>query len=406
MKSIIFKIWKYPLLSETFITSQIITAINCGFDVKILIGELLSFQESKQVELLEKYCILDKIIIENYKIPENKMLRLLKWFFLLFLNVSFLPKIIFFYKYQESFSLTWLYQLVFYKKYRNVSVFHVQYGTNKAPLDVLKKINFIKSSLIVSFHGHDAFFPINGFIPNNGYYDNLFSSANTIVANTPYLAETLKELGCRSEILKTIPVGVDTTFFYPPANKKIKSKQFKLITVGRLSPVKGHIYAFESLKRLKLLGYNVTLTVIGQGDEYKNLENFILENNLKDKILLVGSKSQTEVRDLLYNSDLFIFTSVSLPNSRRETMGLATLEAQACGLPAVVFDSGGVKYTVKNKETGFVVPEFDTSVMAIRIAELIENVELRKEMSSKAVRFVSENYSQKVIEKKWKTLYE
>ena len=49
-------------------------------------------------------------------------------------------------------------------------------------IDFLKKIGFIKSSLIVSFHGHDAFFPINGILPNNGYDDCFFSSAIAIVA--------------------------------------------------------------------------------------------------------------------------------------------------------------------------------------------------------------------------------
>ena len=65
MKTIIFKIWKFPHLSETFITSQIIIAIKCGFDVKILVKEILPFNESKQVELIVKYGLGDKLIIEK-----------------------------------------------------------------------------------------------------------------------------------------------------------------------------------------------------------------------------------------------------------------------------------------------------------------------------------------------------
>ena len=406
MKTLLFKIWQFPHLSETFILNQVITAIHNGFDVKLLVGEVLSFEASKQTKLFKKYNIADKIIIEDYNIPENKIYRFFKWCYLLITNISNLNYIIRFYKHQDSFSLTWLFQLLFYKKFAQASVFHVQYGTNKSPVDVLKKINFIKANLVVSFHGHDAFFPINGFIPNDGYYDCLFDSANAIVANTPYLAKTIKDLGCPSKILKTIPVGVDTSFFYPSAKKEKVSKQFRLISVGRLSPVKGHIYAFKVVEKLINKGYNVLLTVVGEGSERKNLENFIIESKLVQIITLVGAKSQKEVRDLLWNSDLFLFPSVSKHFGKStETQGLATIEAEACGVPVVVFNSGGVKYTLKNGVTGFICEEFDCDCMFDKIKYLIDNNDLLESMKDNAVSFVRKNYDQKLIDKQWYYLY-
>ncbi|WP_222861338.1 hypothetical protein, partial [Seonamhaeicola marinus] len=82
----------------------------------------------------------------------------------------------------SKFSLTWLYQLHFYKQFNTAHAIHVQYGTNVNPLDVLKKVGFLKPSLIVTFHGHDVFFPISGYIHNNGYYDNLFGFGDLITA--------------------------------------------------------------------------------------------------------------------------------------------------------------------------------------------------------------------------------
>lgn len=406
MKSIIFKIWKYPLVSETFITSQIITAINCGFDVKIIVEEVLPFEESKQIKLLEKHRIFDKIIIENYNIPKARIYRVVKWLYLLIKNIRHLSKIISFYKYQHSFSLTWLYQLVFYKKHRNVSIFHIQYGTNKTPLDVLKKIDFIKSSLIVTFHGHDAFFPINGIIPKAGYYDALFGYGDFVIANTPYLANEITALGCPTQKLKIIPVGVDTTFFSFIAPKKKDDNITKLITVGRLEQVKGHKYVIEVAERLHLKGYQIEFVIVGEGREREVLTQLIEDKALQKVVQLAGRKGPAEVREMLQSSDIFLFTSVATNEGRRETQGLATLEAQACGLTVVVFDSGGVKFTVKDGETGFVVPEYDTEAMTSRIIELIENDKLRKKMSKQAVKFVNANYSQKVIDETWKYLYE
>lgn len=402
---LIFKLWQFPHLSETFITSQIITAINCGFEVKILVKEVLSFKESKQIELLEKYNIEEKIILEDYAIPKNKILRLGIAFWLLIKNIKSLAKIIKFYKYQNTFSLSWLYQFVFYKQFKHVSVIHIQYGTNKSPLDVLKKIKALKASLIVSFHGHDAFFPINGFIPNNGYYTHLFSVTNAIVANTPYLAKKLEGLGCPPEILKIIPVGVDTSFFYPKQKKPILSKTFKLMMVGRLDPVKGHIFAFKAMTILKNKGYDIKLTLVGEGAERPNLERYITEHHLENHIQLLGAKSQEDIRSLLWEHQLFIFPSVSLPDGRRETQGLAPIEAQACGVPVVAFNSGGVKYTVKNGVTGFLCEEENTIELSDKIEKLILEPELLLKMEEQAITFIETNFSKEIIDKRWETLY-
>lgn len=403
-KKIVFKIQEFPHLSETFIITQIIAAINLGFNVEVLVQRLLSFEESKQLDLIEKYQLGKKIRIEDYKIPKNIFLRLLKWLGLCLINIFSLNKIIKFYSFHNSFSLTWLYQFHFYRNLENVDIYHIQYGTNKNPLDILKKINAIKSSLVVSFHGHDAIFPINGYIPNNGYYNNLFLVSKAIVANTYYLARLIEDLGCEKKLLKTIPVPVDTNLFYPKKRLNDKLGLLKLIMVSRLDSIKGHIYAFKAVERLKKKGYKLSLNIIGEGGERKKLEKYIKENNLEDVILL-GAKSQTEVREYLWHSDIFLFPSITLPDGRQETQGLATLEAQACGLPVVAFNSGGIKYTIDINKSGFLCEEKNIEEFSNKIEVLINDPTKRVKMGNHAVEFISENFSLTRIQERWKTIY-
>lgn len=404
-KKIVFKIGQFPYLSETFILAQIITAIKCGYDVRLLVGELLNFDTSKQQDLILKYSIDKKIIIEDYQIPKNKLLRLIKGLFIFVVSLNYLKQIFLFYKGRHKFSLTWLYQWYFYNQFNDVAIFHVQYGTNSGTLALLKKTGF-KPSLIVTFHGHDAFFPINGFIPNNGYYDNLFKYGNLMTANTPYLADKIIELGCPKELLSIIPVSVDTEFFQPLKKARNRQGMCKLITVGRLNIVKGHIYAFEVVNKLKQAGYNVMLTVIGEGSERVNLENYIRDNKLFDSIVLVGAKSHERIRDLLVESDIFLFPSVSLYYGKStETQGLATIEAMSCGLPVVAFDSGGVKYTFEDGISGFVCDEYDIDCMMNKVRVLIDDFERYKLMSNQAVVFANKNFSQRWIDSKWKITY-
>ncbi|SHM95195.1 glycosyltransferase [Flavobacterium xinjiangense] len=403
MNKIIFKIEQFPHLSETFILAQIITAIKCGYDVRLLIGELLDFETSKQLDLIKKYEIEEKIIIEDYRIPKNKGIRLLKWFFILVSNFKNIKPIINFHKENTKFSLTWLFQWFYYNQFNEVAIFHVQYGTNSKPLDILKKTGF-KPALVVTFHGHDAFFPINGFIPNNGYYNNLFVNGNLITANTPYLADKIIELGCPKELLSIIPVGVDTGFFYP--NKEIKMhKTLKLITVGRLDKVKGHHFCIEAVAQLINKGMDVSLTIIGEGSERGNLENLIKQYKLQDKVFMKGRKSQMEVRQELWDHGLYLLPAVALPDGRRETQGLATLEAQACGLPVIAFDSGGVKYTIEDGVSGFVCNEYDIDCMFNKVKLLIEDTEMYAKMSNKAIIFANKNFAQKIIDQKWGGVY-
>lgn len=403
-KEIIFKIGQFPYLSETFILAQIITAIKCGYEVKILVTELLDFESSKQLELIRQFDIEKKIILENYNIPKNKVIRLLKWILILGLNLKSKKQLIQYHKENKKFSLTWLYQWNFYQKFNDVSIFHVQYGTNSKPLDILKKLGF-KPAVIVTFHGHDAFFPINGFIANNDYYDDLFKYGNLITANTNYLADKIIELGCPKQLLSIVPVGVDTDFFYP--NKEIKTihKTLKLITVGRLDKVKGHHFCIKAVHQLIKKGIDVTLTIIGEGAERNNLENLIATYQLEERVFMKGKKSQLEVRHALWEYDVYLLTAVALPDGRRETQGLATLEAQACGLPVIVFDSGGVKYTLEDGVSGFVCKEYDVEAVVTKIIKFIENSALLTKMGNQAVTFVKEDYSQKKIDKRWEIIY-
>lgn len=404
MKSIVFKIWVFPNPSETFILNQIILAINLGYNVSILVERVLSSDNSTQQELIDQYGIYDKIIVEDYKIPKHRLVRWLKAIYLLFSNLSILNYIINYYKNFNKFSLYYLYQIVFYRRFRSTDCIHVQYGTNKNPVDILKKIDYIRNSVVVSFHGHDLHFPINGRIYNKNYYHDLLINVDLLIVNTQYLMDKLLAIGALAKKTKIVPVGVDTCFFTPNLKNKSNSK-VNLVTVGRLETLKGQIYGIESVRLLIEKGYNVQYTIVGKGKSYDELESLIKKYNLQDHIKLVGIKSQIEVREILRKSDIFLMTSVTDALSVAESQGLVTAEAQSCGIPVVAFDSGGIKYTIIHSETGYLCKEKNITEFVFYIENLIENIELRNSMSLKARIFIRDNFSNIVVSKIWNDIY-
>jgi len=120
---------------------------------------------------------------------------------------------------------------------------------------------------------------------------------------------------------------------------------------------------------------------------------------------LVGKKTQAEIKEMYLQSDLYVFAAVPLPDGRRETQGLATLEAQACGLPVIAYDSGGVKYTIDAGKTGFIFDEFEIEKVVEKLLFLNENRNVIQEMSNNCFSFVEANFSQKVINEKWSHIY-
>lgn len=402
MKTILFKIRQFPHLSETFVVAQIVTALKANLNVVILVSEILDFAESTHNKVIEEYKIEEKLVLEDYNVPKNRLARTLKAGLIIVKNFSKWKNLISYVRHKKNFSLTWIYQFDFYCQFRNIDILHVQYGTSSHPLDILKKIGLLRGQLIVSFHGHDAFFPINGFIENNGYYKDLFIGDNIIVANTPYLAEKLEELRCPPENIEIVPVGVNTNIFYE--RPKRVSETVRFINIGRLDKIKGQIYAIKFIKFMRERKRKVELIIVGDGPEKQNLVQAIQEFDLSEVVFLVGKKPQEEVIKYLSESDVYLFTAVPLKDGRRETQGLATLEAEACGLPVLAFNSGGIKFTVSENQSGFLCAEYDMECL-LEKGLLLLNFDLRQKMGRNAIKFVHENFSQSRIDSIWEKIY-
>ncbi|MDC0408579.1 glycosyltransferase [Flavobacteriaceae bacterium] len=406
MREIIFKVSEFPRVSETFIIQQIILAINLGYSVKILTRTVLPSSLSSRSNDIIRHNLISNVIIEDYKIPSNKFLRIINWMKMLFNSRNNLKKVLNYHQQKSRFSLTWLYELNFFDKYKNTFLFHVQYGTNKYPLDDLKAIGF-SPNVICSFHGHDAIFPINGFIKNNHYYDKLFCFSDGVISNTEFLTNLLINLGCPPNKIRQIPIPVNTEFFRPELkSSKEASKIFRLITIGRLHASKGHVYMINALNKLIKSITDVHLTIIGSGPENDALNSLIDEYNLKKNISLVGSKSPDEIVALLQRSDLFLFTSISNEDGlSTETQGVSIVEAMSCGLPVICFDTGGVKYTFENGKSGFLIDEFDVNQMVEKILFFINRRDQLSLMGLNARAFAKEKFDISSITETWKRIY-
>jgi len=389
-KKLVIIVGTFPKPSETFIVSNIIGAIEKGYEVRVLVKEKKTSTSSTQEKLLHKYQILEKTICLRYPIKTYKCL--------IFGGFCMSHPIVFWYflKYIWVFKkIDWklLFSLHYFHPFRKTDIIHVHFGLNAEYIPMLKQIGFIKSKLLVTFHGYDAFFKDSKHLKLlNNQYEILFQMADKITVNTPFLKQSVLALGCPESKITVIPIGVNLEYFKPTIYpKKISTTEFKLISVGRLIEIKGHEFGIRVVKNLLESGYSVSYIIIGEGILHNKLQTLIVDLGIQEAVTLIGKASQETIRENLEEAQLYLMTSIRDATGREETQGVVTAEAQSMGLPIVGFDSGGVPYTV-SKDTGIIVEQKDIEAMANAIASLITNPKKYSEMSLAARKWVAKEF--------------
>jgi phosphatidylinositol alpha-1,6-mannosyltransferase len=76
-----------------------------------------------------------------------------------------------------------------------------------------------------------------------------------------------------------------------------------------------------------------------------------------------------------------------------EGLGLAALEAAACGLPVIIGNSGGAPETVHDGDTGFLVPSHDHQLLATRLDQLLDDPALARQMGAQGRSYVTQRFS-------------
>lgn len=135
----------------------------------------------------------------------------------------------------------------------------------------------------------------------------------------------------------------------------------------------------EAVQRLK--SKNWQLTIVGDGPVRDEVEAMFHGH---DQVRFAGQMDAAGVAGYLANSDVLVWPGY------REAFGLAYLEAQGAGLPAIAMRSGGVEAVVKDGETGVLVEEGDAAQFATAIDELVESADRRKRLGKQARAFALE----------------
>lgn len=176
--------------------------------------------------------------------------------------------------------------------------------------------------------------------------------------------------------LSVVRMGVDPQRFSPstaPVDAP-PARPLRLLTVGRLDPVKGFPVLLRAVAELVAEGRSVELRVVGQGPMRERLLASAAELGLPGERIFVGARNEAEVVEELKQADVFVMSSFN------EGLPVVLMEAMACGLPVVTTAVGAIGELVTHGVDGFVVPPTNVAALAAAVATLQDDPELRRTM--------------------------
>ncbi|MFQ5588095.1 MAG: glycosyltransferase [Nitrospiria bacterium] len=185
--------------------------------------------------------------------------------------------------------------------------------------------------------------------------------------NKRYLDRILKTHGRQGNVIRLYN-GMDLNGLCPKADEK-EPKLF--VSVGRLVRKKGFQYLIAACKQLKNIGKSFRCVIIGEGEERRELEALLAEDNLEKEVRLVGAKPQGEVLNMIRRATAFVLPCIVTEDGDRDALPTVILEAMALGTPVISTNIVGIPEMISNGVSGLLVPEKDTRGLAGAMEKLL-----------------------------------
>lgn len=223
--------------------------------------------------------------------------------------------------------------------------------------------------------------------------------ADQVIAECPQDREDLIFLyGADPDKITIIPCGFSPQEFSPvnraEARRKIGVSQDEhiVLQLGRMVPRKGVDNVIRSLAGIGDTRAPVRLLIVGGESDHPDpaccpeigrLQQVAAQHGVSDAVLFAGRKNRALLKYYYSAADIFITTPWYEP------FGITPLESMACGTPVIGSNVGGIKYSIADGKTGFLVPPNNAAALADRITCLLGNPELLQTMRDNCINRVN-----------------
>ncbi|WP_195986767.1 glycosyltransferase [Clostridium sp. D53t1_180928_C8] len=225
------------------------------------------------------------------------------------------------------------------------------------PTNIISKSINKKSKKIAWLHTDSKNRTKNMNLDSIKYEKNIYLSFDEIIAVSKSVAESFENIHNLEDKVNVKYNPIDIKKIREKSREKIdlrKSDKMRFISIGRLTPIKGHERLIRAFKNLKEDGFDFELLIVGDGELKENLKGLINSYNLQNEIILVGL--QTNPYKYLSKSDILICSSF--------VEGYSTVVLEAINLykPVITTNCNGMREIFGDNECGIICENNDVDL--------------------------------------------
>lgn len=244
----------------------------------------------------------------------------------------------------------------------------------------------------------------------------LMRDADCIIAECPQDRLDMVQLyGAPGHRIRIAPCGFDPEELWPVDMTAARTRlglprnRFLILQLGRMVPRKGIDNVIESLALLRQqYGIDAALLIVG-GDieragkadtpERIRLRDLACQLGVDEHVRFTGQKQRNLLRYYYSAANVFVTTPWYEP------FGITPVEAMACARPVIGAAVGGIKNTVIDGETGYLVPPHDPHAVAERLAALHRHPDLAHAMGEHGLRRAYQHYTWRIVAEQAAAIY-
>lgn len=224
------------------------------------------------------------------------------------------------------------------------------------------------------------------------------AACDFLLAGSNVVKKSFARNGFPEDRIRVIPYGTDINRFSPLNDDERKQRlsglgdcSFRVISVGQITPRKGHVYLLEAWKKLKIP--KAELLLVGPLDPIM----IPVLSRFAGLFTHIPHVPHHLLRHYYGLSDVFVLPSIE------DGFAYVCTEALGCGLPVITTDNTGASEMVTDGSDGFVVPIRSSNAIAEKLEQLYSDNELRQNMSYAAVNKAAtsllwKDYAEKLLE--------
>jgi len=255
---------------------------------------------------------------------------------------------------------------------------------------------------ILTYHNDlEGYNPLVRLLSKTYYYIigfKTFSLSQRIIVTSEYYAKSSPHLRKYYQKLRVVSPGVDIGRYntieqtnYLKNKYNLKKDEKIILFVGQLNKESQHKGLAYLIKAIKIVNnfLDVKLVIVGTGNYLKYYQSLVSFEGIREKVIFAGYVDENELPKFYCGSDVVVLPSYN----RAEGFGMVLIEAQACGKPVIGTTVGGIPYSVRDGETGLLVPPKDPESLAQAIQQILSDENLAREMGRAGYKRVSRDFT-------------